>query len=78
MYAIRSYYVILGAIGQTFAFFLAINQLVLPFFVAVIAAISGTLIGFSLLFEVTVKQWPITRQHINMKSVHRRLEELGD
>jgi len=73
----RKTMLILGAVGQTFAFFLAINQLVLPFFIAVIAAISGTLIGFSLLLENTLKLWPVTRRHIDMKSVRKRLEELG-
>lgn len=66
-----------GAIALTIAFFLAINEIVHPFIVAVIAAMAGTLIGFSLLFEMVLKQWPVTRQHVDMESVRRRLDELG-
>jgi hypothetical protein len=38
---------------------------------------SGFSMGFGLLLEFLQKQWPITRQHINMESVKKRLGELG-
>ena len=66
----------LGATGLTVAFFLAINELTHPFGIAVLAFMSGFSMGFGLLLDFLQKQWPITREHINMESVQKRLNEL--
>lgn len=66
----------LGYAGLLIAFFVAINSLVPAFTSAFIAAVSGSAIGFALFLRFASKQWPITRQHIDMDSVRRRLDEL--
>jgi len=64
--------------GLTAAFFLGINNLVQPFVIALVAAIAGCGIGFGLFLNLAQKQWPITSRHIDMESVRKRLQELGD
>lgn len=67
----------LGTTGLTVAFILAINEAAHPFGISILAFMSGFSMGFGLLLEFLQKQWPITRQHINMESVKKRLGELG-
>ena len=66
----------LGTSGITVAFLLAINEVIHPFAIAVLAAMSGFCMGFGLLLDFIQKQWPITSEYINMESVQKRLNEL--
>jgi hypothetical protein len=66
----------LGTAGLTVAFILAINEATHPLGITVLGFMSGFAVGFGLLLEFMQKQWPITRQHINMESVRKRLGEL--
>lgn len=65
-----------GGAGVVIAFFLAINSLVHPFFVALVAAAAGCVAGFAIFLEFAQKQWPITRKYVDLDGVRRRLEEL--
>jgi uncharacterized membrane protein len=65
-----------GTIGLVVAFILAMNELVHAFASAFLAAAAGIAIGFALFLEFAHKQWPITRNHIDMDSVQNRLDEL--
>ncbi|HSF02709.1 MAG TPA: hypothetical protein VLA62_06850 [Solirubrobacterales bacterium] len=66
-----------GMAGLVAAFFLAINELGHPFLAAFLAAAAGCATGFGLLLGLVHRQWPVTRRHIDMESVRRRLQELG-
>lgn len=66
----------LGAAGLTAAFVLALGELVHPFAVPFVAGMGGMAAGFGLYLAFAHKQWPITRRHIDMESVRRRLQEL--
>lgn len=66
----------LGAGGLTVAFILSINEMAQPFFATFLAALAGSAIGFALFLDFSQKQWPITKNHIDLDSVRRRLEEL--
>ena len=66
-----------GAAGLLVAFFLAINELAAPMVIAFLAAMGGSATGFGLFLDFAQKQWPVTRKHIDMNSVRRRLDELG-
>lgn len=68
----------LGSTGLVVVFFLAMNRLVHPFTVGFLAAAAGTATGFGLFLDFVQKQWPVTRRHIDMNSVRRRIEELGN
>ena len=66
----------LGVTGLMIAFFLALNEIIHPVMITVVAVISGALIGFGLMLEFLLKQWPVTRQHINMESIQQRLDHI--
>lgn len=66
----------LASAGLLAAFVAAINQLVHPVAVAFLAGMAGIAAGFGLYLEFAHKQWPVTRRHIDMASVRRRLDEL--
>ena len=66
----------LGAAGLVVTFILAMDELVHPFAVAVLAAMAGSAIGFGLFLDFAQKQWPVTRKHVDMNSVRKRLDEL--
>jgi len=65
-----------GSAGLIAAFVLALNQVTHPFVSALLAAAAGAAAGFGLFLDFAHKQWPVTRRHIDMESVRRRLEEL--
>ena len=65
-----------GGAGLLAAFFLAINELAHPVVIAFLAAMGGSAIGFGLFLDFAQKQWPVTRKHIDMTSVRKRLDEL--
>ena len=65
-----------GSFGLVVSFFLAINAISHPLLAAFLAAGSGCVIGFGLYLDFAHKQWPITREHINLESVKKRLKEL--
>ena len=67
---------VLGTTGLTLSLILAINEAAHPFGITILAFMSGGFMGFGLLHEFIQKQWPITRQHIDMESVKKRLGEL--
>ena len=58
------------------SFFLAQNELSHPFTSAFLAAIAGLGIGIGVLLKFIHKQWPITKRHIDLESVEKRLNEL--
>lgn len=66
----------LGAAGLTAAFVLALYPAVHPVSVAFVAGAGGIAAGFGLYLDFAHRQWPITRRHIDMDSVRRRLDEL--
>lgn len=66
----------LGTTGVIIAFFAAINELLHPVAVAFLAGMAGSAIGFGLFLDFAQKQWPVTRKHIDMNSVRKRLDEL--
>jgi len=66
----------LGCAGLAAAYFLALNSLTHPLASGLVAAGAGCAVGFSQFLSFARKQWPVTRRHINMESVRRRLEEL--
>ena len=74
---LRRALIALGVSGLVAGFFVAINELAHPFVAAVVTAIAGTALGFGLFLELAHRQWPITRKHIDMSSVRKRLDELG-
>ena len=59
------------------AFILAIGGVVHAFTSAFLAAMAGCAIGFGAFLEFAHKQWPVTRKHLDMESVRRRLNELN-
>ncbi len=71
----RTLYAI-GYIGLLLAFILALNEVVHPFTSAFLAAIAGCTLGFAVFLQSARKQWPVTRKHIDMESVRKRLNEL--
>lgn len=70
--------IILGAgyAGLLAAFFFSLNDLVHPFTSAFLAAFAGCALGFAVFLQFAHKQWPVTRRHIDMESIRRRLDEL--
>ena len=67
-----------GSIGLVIAFFLALNEITHPFISAFFAAMAGCAIGFGLFLRFAQRQWPITCKHIDLQSVRRRLNEIGN
>lgn len=67
-----------GTAGLLFAFLLAIATHVHPLTIALLAGAAGVVIGFGLSLNFVYKQWAVTCRHIDMHSVHKRLEELED
>lgn len=67
-----------GLASMLVALFLTLFDRVHPFPLVCLAGLSGCAIGFGIFLDFAHKQWPITRRHIDMDSVHRRLEELAD
>lgn len=65
-----------GSTGLLVVFMLAMNDILDPFLAAFGAAMAGAFIGFALMLDFLRKQWPVTRQHINLESVKNRLREL--
>lgn len=68
----------LGDCGLLFAFIFAINDVLHPFAIAFLAAVSGFAIGWGLFLNFARKQWLITRKHINLESIKVRLKEIED
>jgi len=62
--------------GLIISFFLALNELSHPFISAFIAAVAGLGIGIGILLKFIHNQWPITKRHIDLESVEKRLNEL--
>jgi len=72
--------VVLG-IGSTLLFvaiLLAINDLAHVFFICILSTAGGAAIGMGAFVEWSHRQWPVTRDYIDMERVRKRLEELGD
>lgn len=67
-----------GSVGLLIAFLLAIATHVHPFTIAFLAGIGGGVVGFGLALSFVYKQWAVTYKHIDMHSVHERLNELED
>jgi len=67
----------LAYLGLLIAFGMTLNELSHPFTTAFLAACSGCALGFALFHQFAQKQWPVTRKHIDMQSVQKRLDELG-
>jgi hypothetical protein len=65
-----------GSIGLLVVFMFAMNDILDPFLAAFGAAMAGAFIGFALMLDFLRKQWPVTRQHVNLESVKNRLREL--
>ena len=66
----------LGVAGLALAFFMALHGILHAFSIAILAGMSGCALGFWLFLDFAQKQWPVTRKHIDMDSVRKRLEEL--
>jgi flagellar motor component MotA len=66
----------IGAAGLVMGFFLAIKGLAHAISVAFVAGFSGCAIEFGLFLDFAQKRWPITRKHVDMNSVRKRLDEL--
>lgn len=67
---------VLGYLGMLVSFIMAMNEMTHPFISSFLAGISGCAIGFAIILQYVQKQWPFTRNHINMESIRKRLEEL--
>lgn len=67
----------IGYLGVLVAFILAQEETVHPFASAFLAASSGCALGFAVFLRFAQKQWPVTRKHIDMESVKKRLDELA-
>ena len=65
-----------GYAGLLVAFFLGLNGVGSPFSAVLIAAFSGIAIGFVLFLQFAQRQWPVTRQYIDLDRIRKRLEEL--
>lgn len=66
----------LGYGGLLAGFVLAMGSLLHPFAIAVICAVSGAALGFGVFLRFAKDQWPITKRHVDLDSVKRRLAEL--
>ena len=66
----------LGSTGLLVVFLFAMNGKLHPFTAALAAGMAGAFIGFALMLDFLRKQWPVTRQHVNLDSVKRRLQDL--
>ena len=66
----------LGTVGLFLGFFVGINELLHPFVVGIICAVSGVSVGFGVFLQFAQKQWPVTKRHVNLQSVRERLREL--
>jgi len=67
---------LLGNLGLLAAFVLALTESLPSFASALLAGASGCAIGFAIFLQSAHRQWPVTRKHIDIASVRRRLEEL--
>lgn len=66
----------IGYIGMLLAFILALGEVAHPFISAFLAAMAGCALGFAVFLQTAQKQWPVTRKHIDIESVRKRLKEL--
>ena len=73
---IRRLLFILGYSGLLFAFVFALNEVWHPFTTAFLAAVSGCAIGLALFLNFAYRQWQITRNHVDLASIEKRLAEL--
>ena len=65
-----------GLVSMAIALVLTLYEHVHPFPIVCLAGLSGCAIGFGILLGAAHKQWPVTRRHLDMDSVRRRLAEL--
>ena len=65
-----------GYLGLLAAFIMALNELTHPFTSAILAGAAGCAIGLAIFLQFAQKQGPITRKHINIQSVQKRLDEI--
>ena len=65
-----------GYLGLLAAFIMALNDAAHPFASAFLAGLAGCATGLAIFLQFAHKQWPVTRKHINMESVKKRLDEL--
>ena len=73
---VRRVFFVVGYLGLLAAFIMALNELMHPFTSAFLAGVAGCAIGFAIFLQFSHRQWPITRKHINMESVRKRIDEL--
>lgn len=73
---VRRTFFVFGYLGLLAAFIMALNEFSHPFASAFLAAVAGCAIGLAIFLQFAHKQWPVTRKHINMESVKRRIDEL--
>ena len=65
-----------GYVGLITVLFFALHGITHPFTSALLAAAAGCAIGLGSFMEFSINQWPVTRKHIDMDSVRRRIDEL--
>ncbi len=65
-----------GGAGIFIAFLLAFVTRVHPVFITFIAGMSGVALGFGYYLVYTQKQWPYTKQYIDLEKIQKRLDEI--